>query len=320
MTYTVRDRDTLTSLAARFDTTPSELAKLNRIATQIIFPGQTLLVPDKRKDGDKESDGPSESGDNTSESTQTNSEAGTGMTPNAVMFDPNVSDTLVMEHGPESYGVIAPMEYVVNAAIFYDIAHMRTHGPDHSTHKVETAEIYYMNKAEHSPGKDSLLVKDETFPELQAAGADEEHAAGDERPGSGDEDRGGAAFPKAFERELVTPTALQTLPELQAAGADEEHAAGDERPGSGDEDRGGAAFPKAFERELVIPTALQGSEASCAGESLDVPASTSRAGSCEGGDVPDADDAPDGAHHLVKLSYHDSGIDIRDPVLHGILS
>lgn len=29
-------------------------------------------------DGDKESDGPSESGDNTSESTQTNSEAGTG--------------------------------------------------------------------------------------------------------------------------------------------------------------------------------------------------------------------------------------------------
>lgn len=57
------------------------------------------------------------------------------VTPNAVMFDPNVSDTLVMEHGPESYGVIAPMEYVVNAAIFYDIAHMRTHGPDQNTQK-----------------------------------------------------------------------------------------------------------------------------------------------------------------------------------------
>lgn len=49
------------------------------------------------------------------------------VTPNAVMFDPNVSDTLVLEHGPESYGVIAPMEFVVNAAIYYDIAHMRTH-------------------------------------------------------------------------------------------------------------------------------------------------------------------------------------------------
>lgn len=48
------------------------------------------------------------------------------VTPNAVMFDPNVSDALVLEHGPESYGVIAPMEFVVNAAIYYDIAHMRT--------------------------------------------------------------------------------------------------------------------------------------------------------------------------------------------------
>lgn len=53
------------------------------------------------------------------------------------------------------------------------------------------------------------LCQDETFPELQAANCEGE-AVGDERPGSGDpEDRGGAAFPKAFERELVTPTALQ---------------------------------------------------------------------------------------------------------------
>lgn len=50
------------------------------------------------------------------------------VTPNAVMFDPNVSDPLVIEHGPESYGVIAPMELVVNAAIFHDIAHMRVAG------------------------------------------------------------------------------------------------------------------------------------------------------------------------------------------------
>lgn len=41
------------------------------------------------------------------------------------MFDPNVSDPLVIEHGPESYGVIAPMDLVVNSAIYYDIAHMR---------------------------------------------------------------------------------------------------------------------------------------------------------------------------------------------------
>ncbi|XP_072935805.1 nuclear receptor coactivator 7 isoform X16 [Epargyreus clarus] len=351
MTYTVRDRDTLTSLAARFDTTPSELTKLNRLATQFIFPGQTLLVPDKRKDGDKDSDGPSESGDNTSESTQgppsepaqekeildslrpvspeapASSSApqrflkinvrhitdGQGVvsgvllvTPNAVMFDPNVSDTLVMEHGPESYGVIAPMEYVVNAAIFYDIAHMRTHTPDHNMHKAETAEIYYMNKSEHSPGKDSLLVKDETFPELQAASGGEAAeggaAAGEERRGSDAEDRGGAAFPKAFERELVTPTALQqqTTEERRKSLLDHHWAIpskdrmsidqGSEVSGTSGE-QGDAGEPG---KEESLEPSREGSEAERA---------------------PSAADDDDG-RHLVKLSYHDSGIDIRDPLLH----
>ncbi|XP_014091394.2 nuclear receptor coactivator 7 isoform X22 [Bactrocera oleae] len=64
------------------------------------------------------------------------------VTPNAVMFDPNVSDPLVIEHGPESYGVIAPMELVVNAAIFHDIAHMRVSGGI-NTEQNENAEIYY---------------------------------------------------------------------------------------------------------------------------------------------------------------------------------
>lgn len=47
------------------------------------------------------------------------------VTPNTVMFDPNVSDPLVIEHGAEAYGVIAPVDFVVNAALFTDIAHMR---------------------------------------------------------------------------------------------------------------------------------------------------------------------------------------------------
>ena len=54
------------------------------------------------------------------------------VTPNAVMFDPNVSDQLVIEHGAESYGVIAPMEFVVNAAIYHDIAHMRVAHTQHN--------------------------------------------------------------------------------------------------------------------------------------------------------------------------------------------
>lgn len=47
-TYTVGNRDTLTSVAARFDTTPSELTQLNRLSTSFIYPGQQLLVPDKK--------------------------------------------------------------------------------------------------------------------------------------------------------------------------------------------------------------------------------------------------------------------------------
>ncbi|XP_047543323.1 nuclear receptor coactivator 7 isoform X5 [Vanessa atalanta] len=307
-TYTVRDRDTLTSLAARFDTTPSELTKLNRLATQFIFPGQTLLVPDKRKDGDKDSDGPSESGDNTSESTQgapsepaqekeildslrpvspeapTSSSApqrflkinvrhitdGQGVvsgvllvTPNAVMFDPNVSDTLVMEHGPESYGVIAPMEYVVNAAIFYDIAHMRTHGPDHNAHKAEQAEIYYMNKSEHSPGKDSLLVKDETFPELQ---------------------------------QLTTEERRKSLLDHHWAIPSKDRMSIDQ----GSEVSSSADHGKEESLEASI---AEGSEAE-------------RSGSVAEGAEGEVEEPRGDAAHLVKLSYHDSGIDIRDPLLH----
>ncbi|CAH4017497.1 unnamed protein product [Pieris brassicae] len=293
-------------------------------------------------DGDKDSDGPSESGDNTSESTQGapsepaqekelldnlrpgSPEApannapqrflkinvrhitdGQGVvsgvllvTPNAVMFDPNVSDTLVMEHGPESYGVIAPMEYVVNAAIFYDIAHMRTHGPDHNAHKVEQAEIYYMNKPEHSPGKDSLLVKDETFPELQAASGDGE--GGEDRPASTEEERGGAAFPKAFERELVTPTLQhQTAEERRKSLLDHHWAIPSKDRMSidqGSEVSSSADHGKEESLEVSMAEGVEGAE----GSDVD------RAASAEGDD----------AAHLVKLSYHDSGIDIRDPILH----
>lgn len=125
------------------------------------------------------------------------------VTPNAVMFDPNVSDPLVIEHGPESYGVIAPMEFIVNAAIFNDIAHMRVGTGEYTSNTNEKPEVYHpktCNRFEsHSPGKDSLLVKDETFPELGAGSSvDQESNCSTERDD-------GDAFPKAFDRDLVTP-------------------------------------------------------------------------------------------------------------------
>ncbi|XP_067615981.1 oxidation resistance protein 1 isoform X5 [Eurosta solidaginis] len=218
--YTVGIRDTLTSVAARFDTTPSELTQLNRLNSSFIYPGQQLLVPDKkavkRNSIPDSVTGIDENGFNASTSEKShlveinlsssvllNEEKdileglrpgspkpghiqridscgsanvsrpesnknddpvitqrflkinvrhitdGQGVvggvllvTPNAVMFDPNVSDPLVIEHGPESYGVIAPMDLVVNAAIFHDIAHMRVSGGI-NTEQSESAEIYY---------------------------------------------------------------------------------------------------------------------------------------------------------------------------------
>ncbi|XP_053669479.1 uncharacterized protein LOC128719865 isoform X2 [Anopheles marshallii] len=300
ITYTVKDRDTLTSVAARFDTTPSELTQLNRLASSFIYSGQQLLVPDKnaKASADGESDTSTERSSNSptdgrrkgsqedlsqdekdlleglrpgspkpghiervaSPNTQSGGGAGGGgggggttgntvggdeddpvtiqrflkinvrhitdgqgvvggvllVTPNAVMFDPNVSDPLVIEHGPESYGVIAPMEFIVNAAIFNDIAHMRVQGAAGGNETAEKAEIYHPVPVEkpcsrcdtHSPGKDSLLVKDETFPEL---GVGSVEGCDDQESICSSNERDGDAFPKAFERDLVTPNNLQRL-------------------------------------------------------------------------------------------------------------
>ncbi|XP_049802152.1 nuclear receptor coactivator 7 isoform X8 [Schistocerca nitens] len=298
-TYTVAANDTLTSVAARFDTTPSELAKLNRLGARLIFPGQVLRVPlrgpaaDSAEGTDRQQpqlqppapahpDGqltPAAAADAarpsaetdileslrpvspkptgppvTSEATHPSHPDTTGssgasleeqraerrflkinvrhitdgqgvvggvllVTPNAVMFDPNVSDPLVIEHGPEMYGVIAPMEYVVNAAIYYDIAHMRVghHTGDNKRADTPKPEIYHSKafqtyeKGQNSPGKDSLLVKDETFPELAgpARSSPEDNESECSCPGRED----GDAFPKAFERDLVTPTNLATTVE-----------------------------------------------------------------------------------------------------------
>uniref|UniRef100_A0A182V245 LysM domain-containing protein n=1 Tax=Anopheles merus TaxID=30066 RepID=A0A182V245_ANOME len=300
ITYTVKDRDTLTSVAARFDTTPSELTQLNRLASSFIYSGQQLLVPDKnaKSSADGESDASTERSSNSptdgrrkgsqedlsqdekdlleglrpgspkpghiervaSPNTQSGGAGGGGggggtagtaaggaddddpvtiqrflkinvrhitdgqgvvggvllVTPNAVMFDPNVSDPLVIEHGPESYGVIAPMEFIVNAAIFNDIAHMRVQGATGGNETAEKAEIYHPAPVEkpcsrcdtHSPGKDSLLVKDETFPEL---GVGSVEGCDDQESICSSNERDGDAFPKAFERDLVTPNNLQRL-------------------------------------------------------------------------------------------------------------
>ncbi|KOC59759.1 Oxidation resistance protein 1 [Habropoda laboriosa] len=246
--YTVGDRDTLTSVAARFDTTPSELSKFNRLGSTFIYPGQQLWIPvegegrtkggtttsapspDPCHDHDSQDDLPPEEKGNflfifvhfsvisLKEEEQPFKERflkinvhhitdGQGViggvllvTPNAVMFDPNVSDPLVIEHGAESYGVIAPMEFVVNAVIYYDIAHMRV-GHTESGNLDKKPEIYYMKKPTQNENvKCQSPEKEENYPELTTDDSEDVCSC---------IERDGDAFPKAFERDLVTPTNLQ---------------------------------------------------------------------------------------------------------------
>ncbi|XP_071455501.1 nuclear receptor coactivator 7 isoform X2 [Hetaerina americana] len=433
ITYTVEASDTLTSVAARFDTTPSELCKLNRLASRLIFPGQLLYVPAKGggDDGEESADGgggeeggsggrrrssgssvttptgerrpgdeaeeekelldilrpsspkpglermrsspspPHGVGDGTEERHLdreclerflkinvrhiTDGQGVVGgvllVTPNAVMFDPNVSDPLVIEHGPESYGVIAPMEYVVNAAIYFDIAHMRVRHMSKDTPRTDLPkpEIYHgrgsshideedCSSAQHSPGKDSLLVKDETFPELaprsSPEGEDEEPSTegsicsfrgvgGDAGDDTSVPFREGNAFPKAFDRDLVTPPAMLD----EESHSEEESTPGGVSGGTPDllrrEAKGPGASPD------VLPAI-----GSAKGESVDevdgatrqcvvvVPSVEAKSMSLDSSgdgheqrvsvdmEAVSADHRVDG--NLEKLSCHDSGIDIRE--------
>ncbi|KAH8340609.1 hypothetical protein KR059_002443 [Drosophila kikkawai] len=295
ISYTVGNRDTLTSVAARFDTTPSELTHLNRLNSSFIYPGQQLLVPDKSAKDDASSsstndpDGGSLSGksspierklsgdesrekdileglrpgspkpghiERVSNSSQQQAEEeanksddpvitqrflkinvrhitdGQGVvggvllvTPNAVMFDPNVSDPLVIEHGPESYGVIAPMELVVNAAIFHDIAHMRVAGgagqglaSGSGSGDAEKPEIYYPKPvlveedskelSEQQPllGEDGEASKDRLDAEIGSL-----EIADDQESLCSSTGRDGDAFPKAFDRERVISNSVLSL-------------------------------------------------------------------------------------------------------------
>ncbi|XP_035719633.1 oxidation resistance protein 1-like isoform X5 [Vespa mandarinia] len=364
--YTVGDRDTLTSVAARFDTTPSELSKLNRLGSTFIYPGQQLWVPNKGEgragggttttdapspdppqDHDSQDDLPPEekelldnlrpvspkpghiervktplgSGNAVMEDDEqpfkerflkinvrhiTDGQGVVGgvllVTPNAVMFDPNVSDPLVIEHGAESYGVIAPMEFVVNAAIYYDIAHMRV-GHTKSGNLDKKPDIYYMKKPSQGDSQKSQSPgKDETFPEL--AGDDNESVCSCA-------EREGDAFPKAFDRELVTPTNLQNEDNLATTKEKEEKEkdSTEKEPCVG----GGQASRTLEERRRsmldhhwAVPSKDR-STFSVDDEQQDS-LNSDKTESAKSNAIPEDEEGS-----LVKLSCHDSGIDIRDP-------
>ncbi|XP_044277716.1 oxidation resistance protein 1 isoform X2 [Varanus komodoensis] len=180
--YTVESRDSLNTVALKFDTTPNELVQLNKLFSRAVVPGQILYVPDPEyvssvesspslspisplsptsseaeaeKTTVSDSDGvhckeatatsnifvrPTRVVSSTSEEEEaftekflkinckyiTNSKGTVNgvllVTPNNIMFDPHKTDPLVQENGCEDYGIMCPMEEVMSAAMYKDIA------------------------------------------------------------------------------------------------------------------------------------------------------------------------------------------------------
>ncbi|XP_037235504.1 oxidation resistance protein 1 isoform X11 [Falco rusticolus] len=181
--YSVESRDTLNSIALKFDTTPNELVQLNKLFSRAVVPGQILYVPDpdyissvdsspslspisplsptsseaeldkatvNDPDGVQQKELVASTGhvcvrptrvvSSTSEEEEAFTEKflkinckyitnGKGtvngvllVTPNNIMFDPHKMDPLVQENGCEEYGIMCPMEEVMSAALYKEIA------------------------------------------------------------------------------------------------------------------------------------------------------------------------------------------------------
>ncbi|XP_031570809.1 oxidation resistance protein 1-like [Actinia tenebrosa] len=173
--YSVGSSDTLAKIALRFDTTPSELTRMNKLPSRMLFPGQVLYVPEKKpaeessvennhahpketkkpliRDHHSSTQGHHEQikltkkvsllSDDEEEITESFLKIkakyitdGQGVvngvmlvTPQSVIFNPNVSEPLVMDRGRDRYSIKTPMSAVSSAALFKDIAAMAVHDP-----------------------------------------------------------------------------------------------------------------------------------------------------------------------------------------------
>ncbi|XP_022110273.1 nuclear receptor coactivator 7-like isoform X2 [Acanthaster planci] len=228
--HIVAGNDTLDSIALQFESTPTQLMRLNHLSSRMLFPGQILYVPDpdspeplclspssttkktfdlpvvsqkadvpkvtqtktsansrrfhllKSKSKEEKASSSSKRGrksllryqteprpgrvirdrsqdDDAEESKNflklnvkyiTDGEgvvSGTMLvTPNAIMFDPNVSDPLVKERGTSPYGVITQMDTVRGAAMYHDISAMNLKTKQESTESV-TCPVYVPENA-----------------------------------------------------------------------------------------------------------------------------------------------------------------------------
>jgi hypothetical protein len=218
------------------------------------------------------------------------------------------------------------------------------HGSRHKTASVDNPQ--------NSPGKDSLLVKDETFPELARARSSSDNDDENESVCScGASGREGDAFPKAFERDLVTPTNLMLLSssdneasdcqkedsrqvsfESSCSSVQHQKSLSDGTDGINTRLAEGENVEGEEDDKTPVDTfhTLEERRRSCLDQHWAIPSidrasvdkenddvistseekcSTAKAGVGDDGDVGSESDRHG---QLVKLSCHDSGIDIRD--------
>uniref|UniRef100_A0A0N5ABI3 LysM domain-containing protein n=1 Tax=Syphacia muris TaxID=451379 RepID=A0A0N5ABI3_9BILA len=159
MEYVVEDSDTVERIAAKFECTVGQLMKMNKMSSRMVFAGQTLIVPSPMSDDVfEESKGqnglfPSpgtavqpvaQQRSRTVTKTRIETDVDclqrflkvkvknvtendgtvTGtllVTPNAIMFDPDVTHPLVKENGQDLYMMMAPMADITSVAVFKDI-------------------------------------------------------------------------------------------------------------------------------------------------------------------------------------------------------
>ncbi|XP_051731327.1 nuclear receptor coactivator 7-like isoform X1 [Ctenopharyngodon idella] len=205
--YTVGLKDTLNSIALKFNITPNKLVHLNRLFSHSVLPGQKLFVPDvDQSEGGSQVNGSSEhltasekDGESSSRSgrpvrrevsplSEDESPAtvkfikmsckyftdGMGVvggvmiiTPNNIMFDPHKSDPLVIENGCEEYGLICPMEEVLSVALYDDVSRMKLKDALPSDEPRDLCPLYRPGEWEELPSERDL----NPFSRYEALGA-----------------------------------------------------------------------------------------------------------------------------------------------------
>lgn len=76
------------------------------------------------------------------------------------MEDPNVSDPLVLDQGAETYGVILPLEVIVAAGIYSDIAHMKVEGKEYTS---DVKPVLYPESLEEEAESGMAQLTDSTL-------------------------------------------------------------------------------------------------------------------------------------------------------------